>query len=118
MVEAFDARNLRHAGPERAKPLPADSGGSYVACDGEGPNTDLWPNPVDPIPAPLEIPDMVDDFVPLYTLDIDCTDPQGWKAGANCIASSPRGEHVAEVQTAFDRIEQRGDSCASIASHG
>jgi hypothetical protein len=89
-----------------------------MACDGERQNTDLWPNPVDPIPAPLEIPDMVDDFVPLNTLDIDRTDPQGWKAGANCIASSPMGEHVAEVQTAFDRVEQRGDSCASIASHG
>jgi len=80
-----------------------DGGGWDPGGDGEGPITDPWPDPIDPIPAPLEVPDIADDFVPLDTLDIDCTDPQGWKAEAYCIASPPSGEHLAEVQNAFDR---------------
>lgn len=74
-------------------------------------------------PAPLdeslsEIPGMIDDFAPLDTLDIDCSNPQGWRAHAYCAASPPEGEQLTDVENAFNRIEERGDSCEFIASHG
>jgi len=73
---------------------------------------------VDPAPAELGIPDMIDDFVPLDTLSIDCSNPQGWRAHAYCAAAPPEDEDLNDVQDALDRIEQRGEACADIDSHG
>jgi hypothetical protein len=95
----------------------ADCGGDDLDfCASDDPEVLLANGCIEP--EELKIPDMTDDFAPLDTLSIDCSNPQGWRAYAYCAAAPPEGQDLKAVQDAFNRIKQRGDACLSIASHG